>query len=66
MSHHFEKLDEAALAKLRTLETKIGNCVVAVKKQNKLADISAEQLEALQSSENELGVILLAYACPVQ
>jgi hypothetical protein len=64
MGHkHIKQLDEAGLAKVKSLESKLGSCIVALEAPTKLADISAEQLQQLKAAEKELGAILLAHSC---
>lgn len=62
MTQEIKKLDEADLAKLRSLEGKLGSWVVVLEQQRKLASISEEQLNELKALEKELQAILLAYA----
>lgn len=65
MAHHFRKLDEAALARLKSLEGKIDKCVVAFEVRPGVADVSPGELKELQSAEKELNAVLVAYTCPV-
>lgn len=62
MTQEIKKLDEANLAKLRSLEGKLGSWVVVLEQQRKLASISEEQLNELKALEKELHAILLAYS----
>jgi len=61
VTQEIKKLDEADLAKLRSLEGKLGSWVVVLEQQRKLASISEEQLNELKALEKELHAILLAY-----
>ncbi|MEJ8279359.1 hypothetical protein [Pseudonocardia spirodelae] len=54
-------LDEAALAKLQQLESRIGGPLVAYRPESPYAALSDDQLEELRRTETELGVQLLAY-----
>jgi hypothetical protein len=64
MGHRqLEQLDEAGLAKVKSLEGSISSCIVALEAPTKLADISEEQLKQLKTAEEEMGAILLAYSC---
>ncbi|KAA1020510.1 hypothetical protein FVA95_21070 [Pseudonocardia sp. EV170527-09] len=54
-------LDEAALARLRQLEDRIGGPLVAYRPESPYATLSAEELEEVRRTEAELGVQLLAY-----
>ena len=58
-----KKLDEASLTKVKSLEERLGSCIVALEPPTKLAEISEEQLKQLKSVEEELGAVLLAYSC---
>ena len=62
MAYQIKKLDEAGLAKLRSLEDKLGGYIVALEDRFTLADISEEQLKELRSLEKELGATLMAYS----
>ena len=62
MTEEIKKLDKADLAKLSSLEGKLGSWVVALEQQRKLAIISEEQLNELKALEKELHAILLAYS----
>ena len=55
------RLDEAQVAKVRTLEDELGRWVVVVEPVEPIAELSGQQLQRLQALEQELGVILLAY-----
>ncbi len=61
MAYQIKELDEAGLARLRSLEDKLGSCIVALEEKFKLADLSQEQLKELESAEEELGATLMAY-----
>ncbi len=62
MAYQIKELDEAGLAKLRSLEDKLGSYIVALEDRFTLADISEEQLKELRSLEKELGATLMAYS----
>ena len=62
MTQEIKPLDEADLAKLHSLEGKLGSWVVALEQQRKLASISEEQLNELKALEKELHAVLLAYS----
>ena len=62
MTQEIKPLDEADLAKLRSLEGKLGSWVVVLEQQRKLASISEEQLNELKALEKELHAVLLAYS----
>ena len=55
------ELDSAAMESITTLEQSIGSPVVAYQPDSPFATLSAEQVSALQSTEQQLGVQLLAY-----
>jgi len=55
------ELNEARLARIRDLESRLGSIVIAYESQPTYADLSPEQLAALQELEHELGVVLVAY-----
>ncbi|MFO7680935.1 MAG: hypothetical protein R6X34_12870 [Chloroflexota bacterium] len=55
------KLNEQDVAKIRALEEAMGTHIMAYQPGLQMADLTAEQVQALQGVENELGVILLAY-----
>ncbi len=57
-------LDEQKVEQIRSLEQKIGTCVVAYERKGRLANLSPEQIRELKSVETKLGVILLAFDCP--
>lgn len=59
----FADLDEQGVKKVRALEEDIGGCVVALQRRISLRDLGPEELEQLQSAEEELGVVLMAYEC---
>jgi hypothetical protein len=59
----FADLDEQGVKKVRALEDEIGGCVVALQRRISLRDLSEEDLERLQSAEEDLGVVLMAYEC---
>jgi hypothetical protein len=62
MAQEIKKLNEADLAKLRSLEGKLGSWVVVLEQQRNLASISEEQLNELKALEKELHAILVAYS----
>jgi len=55
------KLDEAQLTRVKTLEKKLGCCVVALEPEYKLARLTPLQIKQLASAEKQLGVVLVAY-----
>jgi hypothetical protein len=55
------KLDKAQLAKVKTLEKKLGCCVVALEPEYRLARLAPGQIKQLISVEKQLGVVLVAY-----
>ncbi|MCP4426689.1 MAG: hypothetical protein GY803_19525 [Chloroflexi bacterium] len=57
----YARLDREKMAKVRELEESLGGWVVAVEPIATLADLSAEQLQAVKEIEDDLGVVLLAY-----
>jgi len=54
-------LDDASLAKLKQMEDSFGSLILALEPHHPLADLSAEQIQKLQTLEKELGVTLIAY-----
>ena len=54
-------LDQDTLAQLQAFEEEMGFCVVALAPRYKLAELSAEQVDKVQTMEQKLGVVLLAY-----
>lgn len=63
MMYSIKNLDETGLGKIKSLESKMGVCIVAVENAPKPAAISEEQIKELQSAEKEMGAILVAYKC---
>lgn len=59
---HIAKLDDRALQQLHALENQLGASVVALQPDPGYADLSDEQLKALQAAEQALGRVLIAYA----
>ncbi|MDQ4116747.1 MAG: hypothetical protein M3235_07250 [Actinomycetota bacterium] len=55
------ELDETALARIRSLEERVGGPLVAYAPEWPYADLTDAQLEDIRSTERELGVRLLAY-----
>ncbi|MFC4942112.1 hypothetical protein [Pseudonocardia sp. GCM10023141] len=55
------ELDATALAKVRTLEQQLGCPLVAYSPETPFAPLTDEQVAAVQRTEAELGVQLLAY-----
>ncbi|MCW0213704.1 MAG: hypothetical protein OJJ54_10115 [Pseudonocardia sp.] len=55
------ELDDAALQRIRTLEDALGAPLVAYAAESPYAPLTDEQVAALQETEQELGVRLLAY-----
>jgi hypothetical protein len=55
------KLDKGQLAKVQTLEKKLGCCVVALEPEYRLARLTPAQIKQLASAEKQLGVVLVAY-----
>ena len=62
VAQQVKELDNARLAKVQALESKLGCCVVALQ-QPPIARLSQTQLQELQAMEKELSVTLIAYAC---
>ena len=56
-------LDNQKVEQIRTLEQKIGTCIVAYERKGHLASLSPAQIKELEAAEARLGVILLAYDC---
>ena len=64
MSHenfHAALLDDSGLKSLKALENELGLVMVAVEKDPKPAQLSADQIAKIQSTESELGTIIVAY-----
>ena len=61
MSPQIKNLDEAGINKVKSLESKMGACVVAWEQEPEPASLSEEQIRDLQSLEAELGAVLVAY-----
>ena len=57
------QLDKSKMEAIKSLEQKMGTCLVAYEREVGLAKLSNEQLSALKKAETDLGVILLAYEC---
>lgn len=57
----YARLDREKLARLTALEAKLGSWVVAVEPAVELANLSDAEVRELQTAEQELDVILLAY-----
>ena len=55
------KLDDAGTNKLRDLEAELGKHIMAFTPGLELADLSEEQLEKVQSLEEEMDVYLIVY-----
>ncbi len=55
------RLDESKVRRLMELEEEIGTHMLAVDQDCRCANLTDEQLKALQDAERELGVVLLAY-----
>jgi hypothetical protein len=55
------KLDAAQLTQVKTLEKKLGCCVVALEPEYRLARLTPAQIKELASAEKQLGVVLVAY-----
>ncbi|WP_181780535.1 hypothetical protein [Pseudonocardia pini] len=54
-------LDESALARIRSLEETLGGPLVAYEPESPYAHLTADQLAALQATEADLGLRLVAY-----
>jgi hypothetical protein len=54
-------LDEASLNRVRELEEQMESVILVLEPHRPLAKLTPEQAERLQSLEEELGVLLLAY-----
>jgi len=55
------KVDESQLQKIKDLEQNIGKVVVAIQPKQMFAQLTQDQLTALQTTERELGVVMVAY-----
>ncbi len=54
-------LDESQISKIRDLERDLGTHIMAVERTCHWADLSEDALRRLKETEQELGVMLLAY-----
>lgn len=54
-------LDADDVAKVRGLEKSLGTHIMAYQPGLQMADLTDEQIQAMKSVEDQLGVILLAY-----
>ena len=54
-------LESDDVAKIRDLEASLGTHIMAFQPGLQMAELTDEQVEAVQSVEEKLGVILLAY-----
>ncbi|MGI9316257.1 MAG: hypothetical protein ACR2QW_02895 [bacterium] len=63
MNHNYSpaEVDDSQLATIKKLEDSTGALIVALEPTEKYARLSREQLDALQSAERELGVVMVAY-----
>jgi len=57
----YAELDENDLEKIKTLESELGSCVLALAPNFKFANLDDQQIEKLKELEKELGVTLVAY-----
>lgn len=54
-------LDEADLKKVQQMEESMGTLIIALEPHIPLAELTEEQVEALNVLEKDLGVVLIAY-----
>ena len=54
-------LDEADLKKVQQMEETMGTLIIALEPHIPLAELTEEQVEALNVLEKDLGVVLIAY-----
>ncbi|WP_420644358.1 hypothetical protein [Candidatus Leptofilum sp.] len=54
-------LDETAVAQIQTLENTTGKHIMAFEKGASFAELAQEDLEKIQSLEQQLDIILLVY-----
>jgi len=57
----YAKLEEKDISKLKECEDKMNVVLLAVEKEPKVADLSAEALKTIQDVESKIGVTLVAY-----
>ncbi len=59
------QVDGQVLERIHALENELGACVVAYqpKPQPDAAKLSADQVQRLRQAEEDLDVVLIAYAC---
>jgi hypothetical protein len=63
MAEMVKKLDDAALGKVKALESHLGCCVVALEPAPRPAKLTDAQLVELRAMEKELKAVLVAYSC---
>jgi len=54
-------LDEAGLNKVQQMEESMGTLIIALEPHIPLAELTEDQVETLNTVEQELGVVLIAY-----
>jgi len=54
-------LDDAGLKKVQQMEESMGTLIIALEPHIPLAELTEEQVETLNTLEQELGVVLIAY-----
>ena len=54
-------LDEAGLQKVQQMEESMGTLIIALEPHIPLAELTEDQVETLNTLEQELGVVLIAY-----
>ena len=55
------EVDETKLDKIKKLEASTGTVIVALEPAARFARLTREQLDELQNTERELGVVMVAY-----
>jgi hypothetical protein len=61
MSPQVKYLDEADVDRVKSLESKLGACIVAWEQEPESASLSEGQIKDLCALEVELGAVLVAY-----
>jgi len=54
-------LDEAGLKRIQQMEESMGTLIIALEPHIPLAQLTEQQVETLNTLEQELGVVLIAY-----
>ena len=63
MTYSAKRLDKSGMDKIQQLEKKLDYCVVAWEQTPRIAKLSESQIKELQSVENEMKAVLVAYDC---